>query len=356
MGLSIIARPAFNVLYTNPYNWLLYTNCQKLGHTVDEYSPFKILRGNFDIWHLHWPEHFLNYSNQLLVWRRLATTFGLLTVARIHGIKLIWTVHNLQAHERLHPRVERWFWRKFIPMLDGYIYLSRSGKSAILKRFPELETVQGHFIPHGHYRGVYPDKMSREASLARLELTGAAPVVAYVGQIRPYKNVPHLIRTFKRIENPDITLLVAGKPVSNHLRREIIRDASDDARIRLKLDFVPPEDVQLYMRASDLVVLPFTDIFNSGSAILALSFGKPILVPRKGALGEIQGSVGDRWVRTYDGELCPAILSNAIEWALKTHRPEKPDLEYYDWRQIAVRTTDAYREVCNNGRSPHRRL
>jgi beta-1,4-mannosyltransferase len=41
------------------------------------------------------------------------------------------------------------------------------------------------------------------------------------------------------------------------------------------------------MRAADLIALPYKEILNSGSAILALSFDRPILVPAAGALAEL---------------------------------------------------------------------
>ena len=55
----------------------------------------------------------------------------------------------------------------------------------------------------------------------------------------------------------------------------------------------------MFFSAADLVVLPFSDIMHSGSAILALSFNKPVLVPARGALPELQTRVGAAWVQTY---------------------------------------------------------
>ena len=62
-------------------------------------------------------------------------------------------------------------------------------------------------------------------------------------------------------------------------------------------------------------MLPFSDIMHSGSAMLALSFNRPVLVPARGSLPELQMRVGSEWVRTYDGELTAAILKDAAAWA-----------------------------------------
>lgn len=345
--MRIIARPAFRERTGNPYNWLLYTHIAELGHHVEEYSPAAIIKGGFDVWHLHWPEFFLNERNILLVWRRLATTFGLLTAARARGTRVIWTVHNLQAHEALHPALERRFWDRFTALVDGYIYLSEAGKEQILSRFPRLENLPGFFIPHGHYRGIYPDRISREEARAKLGLSLSQPVIACFGNIRPYKGIPHLIRTFRKIAGDGKILLVAGRSEWEELSNEIRSEAAPEPGVRLTLGHIPEEDVQLYLRAADLVVLPFREIFNSGSALLALSFDRPILVPKKGSLSELRKRVGDAWVRTYSGELTPDSLSDALEWSLQRTRPARPDLEAYNWAQIAASTVEAYRIVCS---------
>ncbi|HET9293055.1 MAG TPA: hypothetical protein VFO06_02100, partial [Gemmatimonadales bacterium] len=43
---------------------------------------------------------------------------------------------------------------------------------------------------------------------------------------------------------------------------------------------------QLYFKACDAVVLPFEKIENSGSAILAMGFVRPVIAPMMGALPE----------------------------------------------------------------------
>ena len=44
-------------------------------------------------------------------------------------------------------------------------------------------------------------------------------------------------------------------------------------------EFIPDKDIQVYLKASDIFVLPYKDITTSGAAFLALSFGRPIIAP-----------------------------------------------------------------------------
>ena len=56
--LRILAWPAFNTREQNPYAYLLYTHMR--GVEVDEFSIGKLLTRPYDVWHIHWPEMFLN--------------------------------------------------------------------------------------------------------------------------------------------------------------------------------------------------------------------------------------------------------------------------------------------------------
>ena len=102
------------------------------------------------------------------------------------------------------------------------------------------------------------------------------------------------------------------------------------------------DEIQLYLKGADLVVLPFREILNSGSAMLSLSFGCPILVPEKGSMGELRAYVGDEWVRTYSGELTTVRLQEALNWAITAERANYPDLRPFEWDMVAKQTKSAY--------------
>jgi hypothetical protein len=131
------------------------------------------------------------------------------------------------------------------------------------------------------------------------------------------------------------------------MRERLERGASSDARVSLFLQFVPEESIQRYLRAADLVVLPFSEILNSGSALLALSFDRPILVPAKGAMAELQHELGPDWVRTYSGELTPVVLGQALT-AAHARSPRSCDgLTRFGWDALAERTMEAFHQASN---------
>lgn len=343
--MRVMASPAFKG--RNPFTWLLYSHLRELGCEVVEFSRSTLVAGaRVQVWHVHWPEGVLKSPFGPKAVAKLLAFAVLLQCARLRGTRIVWTVHNLGAHEAHHPRLERLFWRLFIPAVDGYIVFNDAARRLALETFPRLARVPGFVIPHGHYRGFYPDDVTRDAARRHLGLPPTAKVVLFIGQIRPYKNVTALIRAVRAVPDPDVMLVLAGEPRSAALREEIERALQADPRLRGSLRFIPPEDIQYYLRAADLTVLPYREILNSGAALLTLSFDCPVLVPEKGALRGLRAEVGADWIRLFRGELGPTVLADALRWAGQ-RRARQPDLTAYDWAGIAQAALRAYETVVH---------
>ena len=328
----------------NPYGELLYRGMPSFGIEVDCFSTKRALWGRYDIFHLHWPEYYLNRA---LPKALIGSLLVLLTIAwmRSRGTRILWTAHNAHSHALSHPAIETWFWRMFTDMLDGFVSLSDACAKRVEMDVPDLRQRESAVIPHGHYREAYPSAIDKLRARLALGLTPEQTVLLFFGGVAPYKNVPHLIGTFRHADLPDTIMLVAGRPDCKH-GRAVEMAAQRDPRIRLDLRHIPKEEARLLFSAADLVVLPFSDIMHSGSAILALSFNKPVLVPALGALPELQACVGKDWVQTYQGELTPAILSAAAAWARNSDRGLCPDLSSFEWPHIVQATVALYSRLC----------
>ena len=347
--IRILAWPARHA--KNPYINLLYDSLRGLGARVSPFSPLSILRTRANIWHIHWPDQLLNVPSLPRAVLRVGTMVLLVSVAKFRGVRIVWTVHNLGTHEAYHPRLERWFWAWFTAALDGFIALTPGGKLAAEARFPALRKAMGFVVPHGHYRGFYPDTVDREAARAALGVSAPARVITCLGQLRAYKNIPHLIETFSQLPDSEARLIIAGEPRPSSIGDVLIHAARADRRIRIVLGFIVPEQMQLYLRAPNLVVLPYRELLNSGSALLALSFGCPVLVPRRGAMEELASFAGSSWVRLYSGELTPQALEDALEWATRTPRGECCDaIAELNWAEVGRSTLEGLSTIASHGR------
>ena len=342
--MRVLAWPAYRN-DSNPYTGLLYSSIAAQEVQVDEFRPWSLITRRYDVWHVHWPERGFTAPKLGAAIARSLLLFLLITIARWRNVSIVWTVHNLKPHEQVYPWLERLVVSHFLRSLSGFIVLSPSSEMAVRKAHTELMRTPGVVIPHGHYMDSYPNQITSLEARRKLGLGHNEVVLLFLGQIRNYKNVPHLLETFRSLKLAHVRLIVAGESNDVALEEVIRIQVAEDQRVLLWLRRVPDEEIQVFMNASDLVVLPYSDVLNSGSAILALSFDRPVLVPELGAMKDLQAAFGPDIVRTYSGELSPPALADALR------RPEKPvQINEYvrqrlDWAAIAEATVVFYRNV-----------
>lgn len=338
--LRVLAWPAFVNRVENPYNWLLYQHVRARGHDVVEFTRANATAGRFDVLHIHWPE---------IAWERLsgpsaalkaAAIIALFSLMKLKGTRIVWTVHNLRSHDQKHPLLERAYYWALHMLCDGMIALSDVGRRLANERYPRLARRASVTIPLGHFRGHYPDDISRTEARRRLRIPPNVFLLGSFGRIRQYKNLPALVSAFRALGPGDTQLLIAG-------------DVADDVElsslqgpgVRVVPVHLADEELQHYYRAADLIVLPYRDILNSASAMLALSFGRPVLIPGVQTMQELQSSVGQHWIRLYQPPLDAAALQAAIDWCGKREDSERAPLESFGWAEIAGSTIEFYRTL-----------
>lgn len=355
--MKVLSHPGDNS--RNPYVHLLNASLREFGVDVDDWDDGKSSPASYDVLHVHWPDLLIASTSPVgRVLRWLGATgpvgrvmrwagFALwLRAAKAAGLRLVWTAHNVQPHESA-LEVVRAFQRWFVSNVDGVMSLSRSGITLARDRFEALERVPQQVVPHGHYRDLYPRRPDQLEARRSLDLAPESTVLLYFGSIREYKGVPDLLSVFLRVRDPDATLVIAGKPRTARLRREVGKLAATDSRVHLHLRSIPESDVPKFFAAADVVVLPFRDILHSGSAMLALSLDRPVIAPRSDFLEELSRTVGAGWLRLYDGAIGRSILEEALSSFRNGNRSDRPNLTEFDWPPIARATAHFYEQVAS---------
>ncbi|MFC5972710.1 glycosyltransferase [Halomarina salina] len=301
--------------------------------------------GRPEVFHINWlHRHFVTDSKVLTALLALRLLFELV-VLRALGVELVWTVHNLVEHGRRMPRLELGVRRIAARLCDRIIVHCESARELVVEtyRLPESTQERIEVIPHGHYVDSYPNEVDRETARDSLGFDDDQTVYLYFGLIRSYKNVPNLVRTFSTLDAPDARLLVVGNPMSDRLESEVRTLCSKDDRITCVLEFVPDEEIQDYMNAADAVVLPFEEVLTSGTAILAMSFGRALIAPRAGCVAELLDGDDLLGYPPNDPEGLHESLVSALDAdleALGEYNRERADT--LDWEGIADRTVRAY--------------
>ncbi len=331
----------------NPYASLLYGAISaEPGVEVREYSLLSSWRQSADLIHVHWPDIFTRTKRSWLrpTIKTLLFCFSIL-VFRARGIPIVWTVHNLEPHESPYPLLNDLIWKVFLPGVSGSLHLSESGCRDALERYPQLRQRPHGVTPQGDYRFLRLDGVTRAGAREELGYAPDHKLVVSAGLIRRYKNIPDLIHAFRGIGDANARLLICGSPEPSDLAAEITEAAADDTRIKLLLRRVDDRELALAMTAADLMVLPYQRIHNSGAAVLALSFERPVLVRDCGSTRELHSAVGGEWVDLLDEQpLDTARLEKALRWS-DNPRPPQLDLGQYEWHRVAARTLAFYRSL-----------
>lgn len=342
----------------NPYQRLLAGALTEAGveaTAVHEWSTRAPLVGTWwqqgrpEVVHLHWIHEFLGGGKGTPSAGQARWFEWQLRALKAAGVRVVWTVHNLRSHESEgdDPN-DAAAHRAVIERADAIILHCEYAREALIELYQPSAAARArmHVLAHGSYVRHYEVDLPQETARRALGLTDAGTIFAFVGSIRGYKNVGELLDAFMRVGelSPDDRLLIAGKPLPRKFGRQLEKLASEDRRIVLELDRLPEEELTRVLRAADAVVLPFRDILTSGSAILALSHGRPVIAPAMGCLPE---SLPAAATFLYDPEADHALVEaiRAAKGADLAAMGERARAwaDTLDWGPIAEQTAELYR-------------
>lgn len=343
--MRILASPAFSNERVNPYNAQLYRQIVASGHNVIEYSHKRVLKEKFDIVHVHWPDGYVDQPKPLKAIQRAILLLTMMSIAKLKGARLVWTAHNLKPHDAHHPKFSQHFLTQFLKLCNGLIFLTAEGKNSFLQHYPAEKNMPCAIVPHGHYRNSYPAAINEVQAKAELGLVTDKKILLFMGMVKPYKNCDALIKEFSVAKLDNYVLVIAGKPDTPKYKEHLEELARDNDNIHLRLEFIPDDQLHLYMSAADCVILPYKSILNSGALLLALSFNKPVIAPHIGAFVDLQNELGLQWIYSYVSDLTATNLEFMLEQLDRLPRPTVCPLDNYDWHKLAELTVNFYEEI-----------
>lgn len=355
----------------NPYQNLLYSSLSdnhpvqikflKMPTTLQGFL-FQICIGLYElvsdrirgyrILHIHWLYQLSFPGKAIWPWLSHAVTTLLvrvfLAVADLLGYRIIWTVHDVVPHFKM----------TFNDVAMSQLLINRSDtllmlSSATLDKIDEYglnyDPTKAIIIPHGNYIDSYPNNISKSMARQKLGINEDSFAYLFFGTVLPYKNASGMLEAFKSIvkEHSEAIIIIAGNPGTPEIRKEL-KDAKTQLgdRLILHADFVPDQEVQTYFNASDVVVFPYLRITNSGVALLAASFGKPIVAPLLGAFKDLPAKSGVFYKAGDQAEL-EAAMKQTITKGSTLGSMSHAALQYaqsLSWNTIASMTYDVYRQ------------
>ncbi|TVY01252.1 glycosyltransferase family 4 protein [Cohnella terricola] len=327
----------------NAYNDLLSESLGDEGVEVRDLKHGKLMLGvgrarRGDIVHVHWMHHAYQGRNPAaFIVKSFIFTLTLIYL-KLAGVRLVWTVHNLYPHATKYRRAERFMRTLICRFCHRLIVASESIKRKVMAEF-DVPARKLIVVKHGHYVGVYKPKGLD--CRRRYGIGEDADVYLFLGAIKAYKGVQNLVAAFNAIKTDRTFLIIAGK--ADQEMETYLRSIEDGANIVVDLRFIPDGEIADLMNAADALVMPYEEITTSGSAILGLSFRKPIVMPDNDFIDEY---FRDGMVAKYD-----PCDKHGLAKAMKavTDKINRPTATEYDralkelnWNGIARKTKYAY--------------
>jgi len=283
-----------------------------------------------------------------------ASILQLLCIAfsKILFMRTVVTVHDVESFSGGTSRKQA---RRIYRLSNMVIVHNEVSKRSLID-FTSLNTDKIFIIPHGNYI----DGLSTEDGVVareKLNIPQQVPILLFFGQIKEVKGLDILLRALPDVVSkfPSTILIVAGKLWKSDLEEysNLIHQLGIEKNVRLDIRYIPNNEVPNYYAASDIVVLPYRKIYQSGVLLMAMSYGKAVLVSDiPGMLEIIRDGKNGFVFRTEN----PQHLSDRLFYALsnKGERDRIAEcgfqtvLKKHGWEKIGKMTGDIYQSLVGS--------
>jgi D-inositol-3-phosphate glycosyltransferase len=278
------------------------------------------------------------------------------------GKKVTFTAHNVNAGKR--DSNDSWLNRLSLRIqyqLSDHIFVhTEKMKRELVSEFCIRES-RVSAIPFGINNTVPNTSLLSAEAKRQLGISSGDKTMLFFGNIAPYKGLEYLVTAFTEVlkEDGSHRLIIVGKPKGNEdywrqIRQTIAHSGVRD-RIIERIEYIPDEQIELYLKAADVLILPYTRIFQSGVLFLGYSFGLPAIAADVGTLKEeiIEGNTGFVFKPQDSSDLAKTIrryFASDLFSELERRRAEikRYANERYSWSKVAAETMTVYSNLLGS--------
>jgi glycosyltransferase involved in cell wall biosynthesis len=332
---------------------------------VHDHARFWSGTEQFDIVHIHWPEY-LSFETESglrapldpAILERLGER---LDSWRARNTRLVIHRHNLRPHLDREGRFDPLYALAYAHA-DAVIHMGAESLAEYGRRYAtqfDISRQRHVIIPHAHF-GAYASGVGRAEARRELGIRSGARTVLVFGRFAGDEECALVLQGFRQLPGWNKTLLAP----SWHER--LLRSASIRLKYRVRdlrrlyhrlhpwyhfgYTFVPDERVQYYLAAADVLLIQRRQPLNSSNLVLGFSFGRVVVGPDHGNVGEILRQTGNP---VYESGSA-ASVGRALERGLalagqgRGEANRKHALEQWSAEETGRRHVDLYRELLSS--------
>jgi glycosyltransferase involved in cell wall biosynthesis len=302
------------------------------------------------VFHILWNNKFELFDRTLLM-----------LYYKLLGKELVLTAHNVNIRKRdcTDTWLNRFSLRVQYQLVDHIFVHTERMKQELLSDFG-IQERKVSVIPFGINNTVPNTQLTSVGAKKNLGISSGEKTILCYGQIAPYKGLEYLISAFTDLLKRDgnYRLIIAGKPKWNEIYwNQVVQQMIDRGvrdRVIERIEHVPDEDTEVYFKAADVLVLPYTRIFQSGVLFLSYSFGLPVIAADVGSLKEeiIEGKTGFVFKPQDSSDLARVIgqyFESELFRELESQRVQIKAYanEQYSWTKVAKITSAVYSNLLS---------
>ena len=345
----------------NPYLFLLLRELNKLDgiRKIQHGYGWLYEPEEWDVIHLHWPELLVKYQladtsrTDLLEGRHFEKALNAIRQKKREGTRVIVTIHNEKPHKDQSGIFDQ-FYRDIYKLSDGFIHLGEfSGKVLENEYTDETAGKPAFTIPHGDY-SFFPNGMERARCREQLNIQKHEKVLLSFGAVRSNDELELGIDAFKKAGIENSIYMIAGsipepyrsKPEHFIVRKKLYANLFN-RRIKVHEKVIASDKVQLYLKAADLVFIPRFNTLNSGNIALGFTFGKVVIGPGYGVIGETLNKTGNPVFDPADLNSVSEAIAAGFNLAESGHGIKNKEYanHHMQWGNIASETLKAYQSI-----------
>ena len=272
-------------------------------------------------------------------------------LTKILGMKVVYTIHDIVSFENKKSNNR---WSNWIYMKSDKILTHNSFSKKIFDNYYTAPKYGVDIIPHGNYIPFLNIQKDKNKSRDRLSIPKNRTVLLFFGIIKKVKGLEVLLESLNKVvdKNPNLLLVIAGRTWQNDFSyyQKIIDKHSLSDYCLIHNKFIPHDEVKHYYAASDLVVLPYKRIYQSGVLMMSLSYEKAVLVSDLEPLTDLIKDNDTGFVfKSGDHYSLSSKLNNILSDKDNLEHIRKRGLELikkkYDWFEIGKQTKKSYQSI-----------